>query len=107
MYRITNRINNNTMGLKNTLTNEYLKIDFGYLPLPTAKIFRTQAARQNFDANFDSFKKQEFNVTEFNTVLKTAVTDPLKPLLMDNFKSVAYSFLKEILNRVTADWEDC
>jgi len=95
------------MGLKNTQTNEYLKIDFGYLPLPTAKIFRTQAARQSFDANFDSFKKQEFNANDFNVALKTAVIDTSKPLLLDNFKSLAYDFLKVELNKTAVVWVDC
>lgn len=95
------------MALLNTITNEYLKIDFGYLPLPVAKVFKTQAARVDFDQNFDNFKVQEFDVNAFNVAASIAVTDPLKPLLMDNFKSLAYAVLKIELNKSTVIWENC
>ena len=108
------------MGLKNTITGEYIKIDFGYLPAPIAKKFRSQEQRNNFNTTFDKFEKVEFDLKDFNQSIKTAFPDSTKTLV-DNFKTLAYSKIKQQLNipikSIDEDgneieveniiWEDC
>ena len=53
------------MALKHIITGEYIKIDFGYLPQPTAKKFKSEQQRQGFNHQFDNYQKVEFNISSF------------------------------------------
>ena len=94
------------MALKNLTTNEYLKIDFGYLPQPIAKIFKNQISRDSFDQNFDNFRVLNFNIAAFN-IAATVATVNVDKSLLNNFKDLAYSLLKAELNAENVVWEDC
>ncbi len=100
------------MALKNTITGEYIKIDFGYLPQPTAKKFKSEQQRQGFNPQFDNYQKVDFDIKDFNEAIKTALPDPTKTLI-DNYKNLAYAKIKEQLNVkdendvVVVIWEDC
>lgn len=94
------------MALKHKETGEYIKIDFGYLPQPTAKKFKSEQQRQGFNQQFDNYQKVEFNIAAFNEAIKTALPDPIKTLL-DNYKTQAYSYLKAQLNKDVTNWIDC
>ncbi len=100
------------MALQNKNTGEYLKIDFGYIPLPIVKIFKNKEARDNFNPTFDTYKRYDFNVEEFNQEITTATPDPLLTFI-DNFKTLAYAKIKGQLNIVDENgvvdviWEDC
>ena len=99
------------MALKNKKTNEYLKIDFGYLPLPIAKVFKNKEVRDNFNPKYDAYERYDFNVEEFNVEIQTAQADSTLSFI-DNFKTLAYNKIKSQLN-VEVDgviniiWEDC
>lgn len=110
------------MALKNKTTEEYLKIDFGYLPLPTIKLFKNDAERQAYDADpsYIKIQSQAYDVPKFATYCADATLNTAGISVADAFKTLAYKALKEKLNTVTSKdesgktvettvdtWEDC
>lgn len=110
------------MALKNKITEEYLKIDFGYLPLPTIKIFKNDTERQAFDADpsYVKIQSQPYVAPKFATYCADATLNVAGTSVNDVYKTLAYKALKEKLNTVTTKdesgktvettvdtWEDC
>ena len=103
------------MALKNKNTGEYLKIDFGYLPMPIVKIFKSEQSRIDFNPNWDKYIQYPFDIDEFNKEISTIIPNPELSLL-NNFKSLVYSKIKKelITTKLVDDveiteliWEDC
>lgn len=100
------------MALQHKTTGEYLKIDFGYIPQPIAKIFKNKAARDGFNPTFDTYKRYDFNTEGFNAEIALLTPDPTLTFI-DNFKKLAYEKIKTQLNVtdengvVEVIWEDC
>lgn len=94
------------MALKHITTGEYIKIDFGYLPQPVAKKFKSIQQRTFFNPAFDNYQKVDFDIKAFNVAIKTKAADATKSLL-DNYKTEAYNYLKAQLNKDVVNWEDC
>ena len=100
------------MALQNKNTREYLKIDFGYIPQPIAKIFKNKEARDGFNPTFDTYKRYDFDIREFNNEIALRTPDSTITFI-DNFKKLAYEKIKEQLNIanengvVNVIWEDC
>lgn len=110
------------MALKNKTTEEYLKIDFGYLPIPTIKIFKNQDQRQQYDIDpsYVKIQSQTYDAPKFATYCADPTLNVAQTSVVDMFKTLAYKALKEKLNTQTTKdtdgktvettvetWEDC
>ena len=91
------------MALKNKITNEYLKVDFGKFS-PVIKIFRNQETRVLFNPTFDKFRIYPLSIDTIISLLN--VTPNMNLTVIDNIKTNIYNYLSSELNKPIKSFDE-